>query len=130
MLAVFLFGVEVRTQSKNREAESAAGTLELFHSEAYGAKGMGRYDHIFLDFAHASLTQKKFVEYEFHVNGRGEVACPACGAGMARAEKQEHLASHYVCPRSGLAFYGDAEGISLCLHPAEDVAGKLCSGLD
>jgi len=80
-----------------------------------------------LDVAHRLAAQKKFEEHPFVVNGRGEVVCPACGVGMLRAEEREELAPHFVCPRSGLTWFGNfQEGPCLCLHPTEDVAGRLC----
>jgi len=80
-----------------------------------------------LDLAHQLAAQDKFEEHPFVTNGRGEVVCPACGVGMLRAEQHEELAPHFVCPRSGLVFYGDVEGLSLCFQPEADVAGRLCS---
>ena len=79
-----------------------------------------------LDLAHQLAAQKKLDEHPFVTNGRGEAVCPACGVGMLRAEGREGFAPHFVCLRSGLSWFGDPqEGLSLCLHPTEDVAGRL-----
>lgn len=78
------------------------------------------------DFRHALLLHKKFAEHIFRVNARGEAVCPACGAGMQRAEKKESLAPHFVCPRAlGMVFYGDREGLRLCLNPEIDAAEQV-----
>lgn len=89
--------------------------------------GAAPYDLRPLDLAHAMLAQRKFAEHTFRTNGQGRPACPSCGAGMLRAEKRKGFAQHFVCPRSGVAFYGDSEGLRICLHPAQDVAGRLQS---
>ena len=85
------------------------------------------YPDVRMDLAHQLAALKKFEEHPFVTNSRGEAVCPACGIGMLRAEEREELAPHFVCARSGLAWYGDPqEGLSLCLHPEADVAGRLC----
>jgi len=84
------------------------------------------YAAVRMDLAHQLAAHRKFAEHPFVVNGQGEVLCPVCKVGMLRGEERENLAPHFVCPRTGLVFYGDPESLYLCLSPSLDVAGLLC----
>ena len=117
---------EKRSAAVRRMAETpASDTDQEIGSEL--SLGTAPYDLRPLDLGHAMLTQRKFVEHAFRTNGQGEPACPSCGVEMLRAEKREGFAEHFVCMGSGLTFYGDFEGLRICLHPAQDVAGRLQS---
>jgi hypothetical protein len=55
----------------------------------------------------------------YRLNKRGQVPCPVCGVGMVELKPKVHawtnpeLACRYfLCERSGVAFFGDAEEIS------------------
>ncbi|MBZ5723023.1 MAG: helix-turn-helix domain-containing protein [Acidobacteriia bacterium] len=111
-------GRQDRPQEKMFAAAQPAPEAELASAPVYESAP--------LDLVHAMLRSQKFAQYGFLTDYHGDIMCPGCHAGMLRAEKRKGFAQHFVCPRSGLAFYGDHQGLSLCLNPAQDVAGRLC----
>lgn len=62
--------------------------------------------------------------FPHRLNEEGEVRCPVCGVGLkeikARHGAYEDLPDlqcrYWICERSGVTFFGDAEGLAFVSH--------------
>jgi len=81
------------------------------------------YDFPSMDTAHREANSYPCRPYRYAADIPGRPECPVCRVAMMPTRVRIGSEPHFLCPRSGLVFFGDEEDLSLCVHPREHVRG-------
>lgn len=81
------------------------------------------YDFPSLDATHREAISDPCRLFRYEADTPGRPECPVCQVAMMPTRIRGGHEPHFLCPRSGLVFFGDEEDLSLCVHPRQHVFG-------